>query len=214
MLFIKKFTFNAFQENTYIIYNETNQAIIIDPGMYDVHEFKQFDAFIQSSHLNPVLLLNTHTHLDHVFGNAHVKRTYGIPFAFHESDKPVFDASYNVGHLYGLAFEKSPEPDYYIEEGKPIQLGTDIFEVFLTPGHSPGSICLYQAQQAFILVGDVIFNQSVGRTDLPGGNYETLMHSIQSHLLPLPDQVKVYSGHGPETTIGYEKIHNPFLRSH
>lgn len=211
MIKIQKFTFNAFQENSYIIYNEDKKAIIIDPGMYDINEHKLFFKFINDNQLEPIMLLNTHTHLDHLFGNAAVLNKYKIPFAFHELDKPVFDAASSVGIMYGLEFEKSPEPTFYLKENETLQLGTDSFKILLTPGHSPGSVCFYHQAQNIVISGDVLFQQSIGRADLPGGNYETLMNSIHTELMSLPNETIVYSGHGPETTIGMERMNNPFL---
>lgn len=208
---IKTFTFNPFQENTYILYNSAKEAIVIDPGMYTPNEFDEFYGFIERTQLKPVMLLNTHTHLDHLFGNASVLSRYQIPFAFHELDRPVFDASVSAGAMYGLTFEKSPEPTYYLKENDFVSLGEDKLEICLTPGHSPGSVCFYHAQENFILSGDVLFHGSIGRSDFPGGHYETLIESIQNELLTLPDDVNVYSGHGPATTIGYERRNNPFL---
>ena len=211
MINIQKFTFNPFQENTYIVYNEEKKAIIIDLGMYEPNEFKQFFKFIDQHELEPVMLLNTHTHLDHIFGNAKVLDQYQIPFGFHELDKVVFENAHAVGLMYGMTFDKSPEPTFYIHENETIQLGNDSFKILLTPGHSPGSICFYNQEQNILISGDVLFQQSIGRTDLPGGNYETLMNSIHTELMALPNETIVYSGHGPETTIGSERMNNPFL---
>lgn len=209
---IKSFTFNPFQENTYIIYNEQKEALIIDPGMYFPEEFDQFYQFIEINQLNPTMLLNTHTHLDHLFGNASVLQRFTIPFAFHELDQPVFDSAKSAGALYGLTFEKSPLPTFYLNENETIQLGNDHFDIILTPGHSPGSVCFYNKTHKLLISGDVLFQSSIGRSDLPGGNYETLMQSIKNGLMPLPDDVVVYSGHGPATKIGTEKRNNPFLK--
>lgn len=212
MFYIEKFTFNPFSENTYVLYNEKKQAFIIDPGMYFQEEFQRFDQFIQQKGLIPELLINTHTHLDHLFGNAHVARTYNIQLTFHAADKPVFDAASSAGALYDLPFEKSPEPAFYLKENKSIQLGEDSFEILLTPGHSPGSVCFYQATQHVLISGDVLFQMSVGRTDLPGGNAQDLYRSITNTLFSLPNETTVYSGHGPETSIGFEKQNNPFVK--
>ncbi|MBL7767057.1 MAG: MBL fold metallo-hydrolase [Chitinophagaceae bacterium] len=211
MLKIKSFTFNPFQENTYILYNEQRQALIIDPGMYEPSEFQIFQQFISQEDLTPILLLNTHTHLDHLFGNAFVKNQYSVPFAFHQDDKPVFDAATSAGILYNLSFERSPEPDFYLSEKDVVQLGSLEFQILLTPGHSPGSICFYQPDENIVISGDVLFQQSIGRSDLPGGHYETLIRSITGKLFSLPDETTVFSGHGPETSIGFEKMNNPFL---
>jgi Zn-dependent hydrolases, including glyoxylases len=211
MLHIIKETYNPFQENTYILYNEEKQAIIIDPGMYFPEEHTHFFDIIASQSLHPILLLNTHTHLDHLFGNAAVLSKYAIPFAFHQADKPVFDAATSAGVLYGMTFAKSPEPTYYLEENTQLTLGEDSLKILLTPGHSPGSVCFYHEEQHFVIGGDVLFQMSIGRTDLPGGNHNDLIKSIQQQLFSLPDNTVVYSGHGPETTIGFEKMNNPFL---
>ena len=209
---IKSFVFNPFQENTYILYNESKEAIIIDPGMYMPNEFDDFYEFIDLHRLKPVLLLNTHTHLDHLFGNASVLQRFAIPFAYHELDRPVFEAAVSAGAMYGLTFEKSPEPSYYLKEKEYVTLGEEKLEILLTPGHSPGSVCFYHAKEKFVISGDVLFQGSIGRSDFPGGDYETLIHSIQHELLNLPDEVTVYSGHGPATSIGYERRNNPFLQ--
>jgi hydroxyacylglutathione hydrolase len=209
---IKSFVFNPFQENTYILYNEAKEAIIIDPGMYSPKEFDDFFGFISLNQLKPVLLLNTHTHLDHLFGNASVLQRFSVPFAFHALDKPVFDASVSAGAMYGLSFEKSPEPTYFLKENEFVTLGDEQLEIRLAPGHSPGSVCFYHASGKFVISGDVLFKGSIGRSDFPGGHYETLIESIQQQLFSLPDDVVVHSGHGPVTTIGYERRNNPFLQ--
>ncbi len=213
MLTVKSFTNNPFQENTYILYNENKDAIIIDPGMYDTKEFADFFEFIDAEKLNPILLLNTHTHLDHLFGNAAVLKKFSIPFAFHKSDKPIFDSAFEAGKMYNISFEQSPQPDYYISENDLIKIGDDELKILFTPGHSPGSVCFYNELQNFIISGDVLFYLSVGRSDFPGGNADTLMNSIQNKLFALPDNVAVYSGHGPITHIGFEKMNNPFVTS-
>lgn len=211
MLKIKSFTFNPFQENTYVIYSENGQALVIDPGMYSPEEHEEFFSFIEQNKLKPELLLNTHTHLDHLFGNAAVLQHFDIPFGFHLKDRPVFEAASSAGAMYGLVFEKSPEPTFYIDETKEIHLDGNTFKVLLTPGHSPGSVCFYCEKQNFVISGDVLFQMSIGRSDFPGGNHEALMHSIHTQLMPLPGNTLVYSGHGPVTNIGFEKMNNPFI---
>jgi hydroxyacylglutathione hydrolase len=213
VLHIKKFTFNPFQENTYIIFNEDKHAIIIDPGMYELTEFDFFFKYITDEGLIPVLLLNTHTHLDHIFGNAAVMMKYKVSLAYHELDKPVFDAQAQTGERYGLAFVKSPEANFYLKEGEKITLGEDALTILFTPGHSPGSVCFYNEKQQFLIGGDVLFQQSIGRSDLPGGNHETLIKSIHQEIMSLPNEVIVHSGHGPDTSIGLERMNNPFLTS-
>jgi glyoxylase-like metal-dependent hydrolase (beta-lactamase superfamily II) len=213
MLSIQSFCFNPFQENTYIIYNTQGEAFLIDPGMYAPEEFAKVDAFLAEKQLKLSKIINTHTHLDHVFGVAATMKTYQIPFYFHAADQPVYEAANVFGEMYGLKFDQLPKtPDGYLKEGETIYLGEEALEVFLTPGHSPGSVCFYYAPGRWVISGDVLFQQSVGRSDLPGGDYDTLIRSIQNHLLTLPDETAVHSGHGPATTIGLEKMNNPYLR--
>jgi glyoxylase-like metal-dependent hydrolase (beta-lactamase superfamily II) len=138
-------------------------------------------------------------------------KKFDIPYGFHLADKPVFDAASSAGAMYGMSFEKSPEPTYYLKEHENVQLGNHLLKILLTPGHSPGSVCFYHEAQQFVISGDVLFQMSIGRSDFPGGNYDTLMQSIHSQLMMLPGDTKVYSGHGPETTIGFEKMNNPFI---
>lgn len=211
MITIQSFTYGPFQENTYVLYNENKEALIIDPGMYELHEFDSFFNYLTQMELKPVQCINTHTHVDHIFGNAAVVMKYKIPLAFHLLDQPVFDHQKTAGAMYNLTFVKSPEADYYLKEGDEITLGHDRLKILLAPGHSPGSVCFYHQQQQFVISGDVLFYMSVGRSDLPGGDHATLIKSIQTQLFTLPDEVKVYSGHGPETSIGFEKMNNPFV---
>lgn len=212
MFHIHKFTFNPFQENTYVLVNDQKHAIIIDPGMYEIPEFDHFFKFLTDHEIKPVLLLNTHTHLDHLFGNAAVMMKYKVPLAFHHLDRPVFDAAKSAGALYNMEFVTSPPPTGYLQSDEEINLGTDTLRVLFTPGHSPGSVCFYCEAQQFVIGGDVLFQGSIGRTDLPGGNHEDLIESIRLQLLSLKDDVIVYAGHGPETTIGQERVSNPYLK--
>ncbi len=211
MLTLQSFTYGPFQENTYVLYNEHNEAIIIDPGMYELNEFDAFFSYLSEMDLKPTLLLNTHTHIDHIFGNAAVVMKYKVPLAFHELDKPVFDHQLTARAMYNLTFVPSPAPDYYLKENELVTLGSDSLQILLCPGHSPGSVCFYHKEQQFIIGGDVLFQQSIGRSDLPGGDYDTLVNSIHTQLFTLPDEVSVYSGHGPKTSIGFEKMNNPFV---
>lgn len=210
-MYIKTFTFNPFQENTYVLSSAAGKAIIVDPGMYFPHEFDEFFGYLEMNRLEPTLLLNTHTHLDHLFGNAAILNRYPVPFAFHEADCPVFEAATSAGALYGLTFEKSPDPSFYLKEGEQVLLDGESMGIRFAPGHSPGSVCLYNAHDGWVLAGDVLFRGSIGRSDLPGGDYETLIDSICRELLTLPDETVVHSGHGPATTIGEERHSNPFL---
>lgn len=209
---IVKFTFSPFQENTYILYDNTKQCVIIDPGCYDENERRRLVEFIESRELNPVRLLNTHGHLDHIFGNKFVAEKYNLQVESHKDEQQVIDYSAIAAQSYGLQLEQSPRITVFWDEGDSVTFGDSELKVFFTPGHSPASISFYSEKDNFIIGGDVLFRLSIGRTDLPGGNFETLSHSIKTKFYTLPDETKVYSGHGEVTTVGYEKQHNPFVR--
>lgn len=209
---VRQFTFNPFQENTYVIADDTKECVIIDPGMYDGQEKEELVRVINENGWKPVRLLNTHCHLDHIFGNRFVAETYKLPLEIPEGELPVLKAAPNSAMLYGIPFpEPSPEPGRFIEEGEIIEFGNTKLQVLYTPGHSPASMSFYCEADQFLIAGDVLFYGSIGRTDLPGGNHDTLISSIKDTLFLLGDGVKVYSGHGPSTSIGYEKKNNPFL---
>jgi len=212
MLYVKSFEFSPVRENTYVLYNEENQCCIIDPGCYFSEEQDELKGFIDKAGLQPILLLNTHCHLDHVFGNKFVHDTWGLTLHIHEKEKPVLDYAPVAGEKWQLPFENYKGELKYIKEGEKIAIGKDEMEIFFTPGHSPGSISFYNAKDGYVVSGDVLFNGSVGRTDLPGGDFKVLFNSIQTQLFTLPDDTKVYSGHGPVTTIGFEKMNNPFVK--
>ncbi len=211
MLKIKSFVFSPIQENTYLLYNEFNDCLIIDPGCYFSEEKDELKDFIIQSSLLPRMLLNTHCHLDHVFGNKFVAETWGLTLQLHEKEKKLLDYAPTSGLMYNMPFDNYKGEYIYLKEGDIVKLGEDKLAVIEAPGHSPGHICFYCAKQNFIISGDVLFNRSIGRTDLPGGNHETLLKNIREKLFVLPDETVVYSGHGPETTIGEEKKYNPFL---
>lgn len=212
MLSVQSFTFNPVQENTYVLYNEAGQCCIIDPGCYFPAERNELAGFIELTKLKPVLLLNTHCHLDHVFGNKWCAEKWGLVLHIHEKEKPLLDFAPQSGQMWQMPFDNYEGELIYLKEGTNIKLGDDELEIRFTPGHSPGSICFYNEAGSFVIGGDVLFNGSVGRTDLPGGDFKTLFHSIQTQLFTMPDDTKVYSGHGPVTTIGYEKMNNPFVK--
>lgn len=211
MLKIKSFVFSPIQENTYLLYNEFNDCVIIDPGCYFPEEKDELKAFITQSNLNPGMLLNTHCHLDHVFGNKFVAETYGLTLQLHQKEKTLLDYAPTSGLMYNMPFDNYAGKYIYLKQGDTVKLGEDELAVIEAPGHSPGHICFYSAKQNFIISGDVLFNRSIGRTDLPGGDHETLLKNIREKLFILPDETVVYSGHGPETNIGDEKKYNPFL---
>jgi glyoxylase-like metal-dependent hydrolase (beta-lactamase superfamily II) len=212
MLTLKVFTFSPIRENTYVLFNEQRQAIIIDPGCYFSAEEEMLNNYIQSQGLQPTLLLNTHCHLDHVFGNRWVHQTYGLELHIHAGEKIVLEKAPISGQNWGLPFTNYDGPLHFLKEGDRIALGSDELLIIETPGHSPASICFYCEEQQILIAGDVLFRESIGRTDLPGANHEVLLNSIREKLWKLPDTVAVYPGHGMPTTIGYEKINNPHLQ--
>lgn len=212
MLKVKVFTFSPIQENTYVLYNEDKKAIIIDPGCYFPAEQDQLFQFIQTNELEVVKLLNTHCHLDHVFGNKWVYDTFKTPLHIHPDEEAMLKMAPLSGEKWGLPFENYQGPLQFLYPGDTVLLGNDALKVIFAPGHSPASICFYSESQAFLIGGDVLFRESIGRTDLPGGNHALLLQSIRQNLFILPDEVKVYPGHGLTTTIGYEKRNNPFLQ--
>lgn len=212
MLHVKVFALNPVQENTYIVYNNNGKAIIIDPGCYSNVEQEMLKQFLKQNSLTPVQLLNTHCHLDHVFGNKWVYETYGLELHIHPNEELVLQYAPTSGLKWGLPFDNYNGPLHFLQEGNSVFLDEDELKILLTPGHSPGSICFYNAQQNFVIGGDVLFYESIGRTDLPGGNHETLLNSIRQKLFVLPDETIMYNGHGRTTTIGHEKKYNPFLQ--
>ncbi len=211
MLSVKSFEFSPIQENTYLIYNENKECLIIDPGCYFDHEKDELANYIVKMSLRPVMLLNTHCHLDHVFGNKFIADTYHLKLHIHPNEKPLLDYAPASGLMYNMPFDNYTGELVYLKEGQDIQLGDDRLNALLTPGHSPGSLSFYCEKEGFVISGDALFYRSIGRTDLPGGNLGTLLKSIREQLFVLPGETKVYSGHGPVTTIGEEKKHNPFL---
>lgn len=212
MFHIKSFTFNPVQENTYILYNELKNCIIIDPGCYFPYEKEELLKFISEKDLKPTYLLNTHCHLDHVFGNKMVNEKFDLLLHAHTLEKEVLDFAPASGLMYELPFDNYTGEMVWLQEGDTITLNLDELHVLHIPGHSPGSVCFYCEKQKFVIGGDVLFQNSVGRTDLPGGSHEALISGIKEKLFTLPDDVIVYPGHGEPTTIGEEKRHNPFLQ--
>ncbi len=212
MFQIKVFTFNPVQENTYLLYNEHKECIIIDPGSYYDHEKDELKSFVNLNKLQPKILLNTHCHLDHVFGNKFVSEEYGLILKTHSLEKSILEMAPASGLMFNLPFDNYQGEIIYVEEGDEVLLREDKLEVIHAPGHSPGSICFYCSKQNFIIGGDVLFQNSIGRTDLPYGSHEDLIRNIKEKLFTLPENVKVYPGHGAPTTIGDEIKDNPYLK--
>jgi glyoxylase-like metal-dependent hydrolase (beta-lactamase superfamily II) len=211
MLTVKRFIFNPVQENTYVLYDGKDACCIVDPGCYFEEEKASLRNWLHSQQLIPKLLLNTHCHLDHVFGNKWVAEKYGLLLQIGEREQWTFDLAPKSGEAWGLPFENYSGEIRYLKEGDRIALGEDELEVLFVPGHSIGHIAFYNRRQGFVIGGDVLFRLGIGRTDIPGGDTETLLRSIREKLFTLPDEVIVYPGHGEPTTIGYEKAYNPFL---
>lgn len=212
MLQIKHFTFSPIAENTYVLYNEAKEACIIDPGCYFPQEEDTLAKFIDSLGLKVVYLLNTHAHLDHVFGLKWAAERYGLTPHLHALEQQVLERAPWAAQMYNLPFPNYSGPLHFLEDGDVIQLGSDALEIIFAPGHAPGHVCFYCAAQSFLIGGDVLFQRSIGRTDLPGGNHGQLIESIETRLMVLPEQTVVHCGHGPATTIGEEKRFNPFLQ--
>lgn len=210
MIQIQNFVFNPFMENTYIVYDETKEALIIDPGCYENEERKELDDFISENGLKITELINTHCHIDHVFGNAYVKKKYGLKLKIHKEDEATLRSVEVYAPAYGFQNYQTSQADVFFEEGDIVSFGNSELEVLFTPGHAPGHVVLFNKEEKVCIGGDVLFDGSIGRTDLPGGDYDTLISSIKDKLFLLPDDVVVYPGHGGVTTIKKEKESNPF----
>ncbi len=211
MINVHYFTFGPFQENTYVLWDETKECIILDPGNSNASENKKLSDFISQNNLNVKRLILTHAHIDHINGNKYVFDTYGLLPEVNEKDIYFVEKHTQSANMYGLQVEQSPMPIAFINEGDVIKFGDSALQTLHTPGHSPGSISFYNEEDGFIIGGDVLFYGSIGRSDLPMGNHDTLIKSIKEKLFPLGDHMKVYSGHGMPTTIGFERMNNSFL---
>ena len=212
MITIEKFVFSPFSENTYLLYDETSECIIVDPGCYDRQEEKILVEFIQAKKLKPVRQIFTHCHVDHIFGANFIFKTYNLKPEIHKAALPFLVNGHEQGRMYGFDMAKVVEPGSFIAEGDKIKFGNSELGVVYTPGHADGSVCFINYPQKFVITGDVLFRESIGRTDFPTGDFDLLMESIRTKLFTLDDDFVVYSGHGEETTIGYEKMNNPFIR--
>ncbi len=210
MIKVHKLTYNPFQENTYILSDETHEAVIIDPGCYERAEQNHLVQYIEANNLKPVMLINTHCHIDHVLGNAFVANTYNLPLGIHKEDLVTLNSIPNYAHVYGFeGYQLSPDPAYFLEEGQEIKFGNSSLKIIFGPGHAPGHVAFFSAADKFVINGDILFSGSFGRVDLPGGNFQTLKKTILEKMFALPDDTIVYCGHGPETKIGIEKKTNP-----
>ncbi len=211
MITIQRFIFNPFQQNTYVLYDETKECAIIDPGCYSTEEKQELKQFIDNHSLKPTLLLNTHCHVDHILGNAFVYDTYGLKPKAHKAEKEMLEIAAEQGQMFGFTLETPPPLEDYLEDGDVVKLGNGTLKVLHVPGHSAGSLAFAVENPKLVITGDALFAGSIGRTDLPGGDYDQLMNSIRTKLLTLGDEYAVFAGHGPKTSIGNEALTNPFL---
>ena len=210
---IKRFVFNPFQENTFVLYDESKECVIIDPGCYEKAEEEELENFISENGLKPVALLNTHCHIDHILGNQFVAEKWGVELQMHKDDLPLLENAGQVSKMYGLQnYSGSPFPKHFLKGGDKFTFGESKLDVIFTPGHAPGHICFYSEKHNFIISGEVIFQMSIGRTDLPFGDFDTLIKSITEKIFPLQGQTQIHCGHGPSTVLNYEREHNPFLQ--
>ncbi|QCR24400.1 MBL fold metallo-hydrolase [Pontibacter sp. SGAir0037] len=205
-------TFNPFQENTYLLHDDSKECVVVDPGCYEKHEQEELKQYIEAQGLRVVKLLNTHCHIDHVLGNHFVAQAYNVALEIHQDDLQTLRAVPAYAPAYGFPMYQEELPASHLKEGDTVKFGTTELQVLFTPGHAPGHVVFYNAKEKICIGGDVLFQNSIGRTDLPGGDFNTLIQSIRTKLFTLPEEVTVYPGHGPETTIGHEKKYNPFLR--
>jgi hydroxyacylglutathione hydrolase len=212
MVRLEKFVFNELGVNSFIIYDQTKECVVIDPGCNAEEEQQQLAGFITEHNLKPLYIINTHGHFDHIFGNAWAKKTFTCPLVMHLDDMPLIQHADKYAGIFGFTMALPPIPDAFLHDGEIINFGSSVLSVIHVPGHSPGSICLYAKEGGFLIGGDVLFSNSIGRTDLPGGNFQLLIRGIREKLLVLPENTVVWPGHGPKTTIGYEHDANPFLK--
>ena len=211
MITVQSFCFGPFQENTYLLWDETKETLIIDPGNFTSAENSELKTFVDDNKLQLKRLILTHAHIDHISGNRFVFDTWKLLPEVHKNDLLFILNHKQTADMYGLPCVQSPEPVNFLKENEKIKWGKSELETIFTPGHSPGSLTLYNKAQNFVIAGDVLFYGSIGRSDLPMGDHDTLISSIKDKLFPLGDEVKVYNGHGPPTTIGFERMNNPFL---
>ena len=211
MIRIKKFTFNPFQENSYLLINDKKECIVVDPGCFNSDEENELSEYIESENLTPTHLINTHFHIDHVLGNHYVSTKYDLEVTAYLSEIDMVAMAQRSADLYSIPYKPSPKPTQFLKEGDTINYEGSELKVLFVPGHAPDHIVLFCDEENFMIGGDVLFKGSIGRTDLPGGNHDDLINNIENKIFTLKDSIKVYSGHGPETTVGIEKKTNPFF---
>jgi glyoxylase-like metal-dependent hydrolase (beta-lactamase superfamily II) len=208
---VNRFVFNSFGVNTYVLTDNTGKCLIVDPACQSKQEENELASFLADNNLQPTGMVNTHFHIDHIVGNTFVCKTFNLKPQCHKGCKMFWETAVEFGSVFGIKVENLIIPSDFIEDGDSIEFGSSSVQVLYTPGHADGSVCLVNHDERYVIAGDVLFRDSIGRTDLPTGNFDVLYQSITSKLFTLPDDYVVYPGHGPETTIGYEKLNNPFL---
>ncbi len=212
MITIKAFAVNSFQVNSFVLHDESGSCIIVDPGYYTEFEKQALKEYIDSNNLKPVKIIATHTHIDHILGMKYVADTFDIGLACHKDSEQFIRSAHGSASVFGFELEGTINPDQYLENGELFKFGNSEIRIIHTPGHAAGSICLILENEKSVITGDVLFRDSIGRTDLPTGDFDVLMESINTQLFTLDDGFTAYPGHGPTTTIGYEKVNNPFVK--
>jgi glyoxylase-like metal-dependent hydrolase (beta-lactamase superfamily II) len=211
MIKVEKFVVNPLGENSFIVSDESGECIFVDPGFYYGEEEDEVKHYLKKNKLKPVKIVNTHCHFDHIMGVEFARNEFKVPFCAHPDDFFWVEKAVDQGKMFGFDMKPVNPPDVLLSAGEVVRFGNSDLQIFHVPGHAPGHIVLYNSENNFLIAGDVLFYGSIGRTDLPGGDYDTLISNIKGKLFPLPDETKVYCGHGPETSIGFEKNNNPFL---
>lgn len=211
MITIKRLIFNPIQENTYVVWDQTGECVIIDAGNSSPHEDRALEQLIESNNLKPVAVVNTHGHFDHTLGAAYATKRFNIPFVISRKDEFLIENAATSGSIFGVSTGPMPRIDTDIDTLAEVRFGQTALKVIAVPGHTPGHIALYEPESKSLFTGDTLFRESIGRTDLPGGDYSWIMRSILDKIVPLGDDVKVYPGHGEETDIGHETLYNPFI---
>jgi len=212
MIRIEAITFNEFQVNTYLVWDDTGECLVVDPSFYSMEEKDRFRSIISELDLKIIGQINTHCHVDHILGVDFMKSEYNCPVRAHREELKILTNAPLMGDLFGWTVEPIEGIDKYLVEGEEIPFGHHFLRIAHVPGHSPGSVAFISREGGFIITGDALFKGSIGRTDLPGGDYDTLMRSIGEKILKLPHETLVYPGHGPSSTVGYERENNPYLK--
>jgi len=212
MIRTERFIFNSFQVNTYLLFDETRECVIIDPANHGDQENSALNTAISEHKLTPLMIINTHCHIDHVQGISFLKKQFGIPLLAHREEARILEKAPVMGELFGLRIDTLPEIDRFIAHNESITFGNSSLTALHVPGHSPGSLAFYAEQDAFAVTGDALFAAGIGRTDLPGGDYDSLIESIKKQLFSLPPETTIWPGHGGSSTIGFETENNPFFK--